>query len=59
MVSKQVKLGELIITENMYKIIFVIALPLVITNIIQVLYEFIDMFYFGNLGAMALVARAY
>ncbi|WP_259772297.1 hypothetical protein [Candidatus Borreliella tachyglossi] len=43
----------------MYKIIFVIALPLVITNIIQVLYEFIDMFYFGNLGAMALVARAY
>ncbi|BCR21081.1 MATE family efflux transporter [Borrelia miyamotoi] len=50
------KSRELILEGNLYKVLLVISLPIVITNMLQSLYELTDMFYVGKLGAMSLAA---
>ncbi|QMU99248.1 MATE family efflux transporter [Borrelia sp. A-FGy1] len=52
LIRKKDKIRELVINGNIYKVIFVVGLPLVITNIIQIFYELTDMFYVGKLGTL-------
>ncbi|AWG42847.1 MATE family efflux transporter [Candidatus Borreliella tachyglossi] len=56
MLSSNTKTRKLILEGNLYKVFLVISLPIMVSNIIQALYEVIDMFYVGKLGAMALAA---
>ncbi|UGQ16153.1 MATE family efflux transporter [Borrelia sp. RT5S] len=52
MIAKQDKTRDLVINGNIYKVIFVVGLPLVVTNIIQIFYELTDMFYVAKLGTL-------
>ncbi|AJA90284.1 membrane protein [Borreliella chilensis] len=56
MSANKSKARELILNGNLYKVLFLISFPIVITNIIQAFYDLTDMFYVGKLGAMPLSA---
>lgn len=56
MSTNKSKTRELILNGNLYKVLFLISFPIVITNIIQAFYDLTDMFYVGKLGAMPLSA---
>ncbi|UPA16332.1 MATE family efflux transporter [Borrelia coriaceae] len=59
MFVSRTKTRELILKGNLYRVILVISLPIVITNVLQSLYELADIFYVGKLGSMPLAALSF
>ena len=56
MATSQARTRKLILEGNLYKVLSVVSLPILVTNVIQAFYELTDMFYVGKLGAVPLAA---
>lgn len=50
---------ELILNGNLYKVITVLAIPIMINNFIQTLYNLADAFYVGQLGYVEFAATSF